>query len=367
MADLFIGLMSGTSRDGVDAALVRVDDAALHIEAKLEFPYPEEVSTSLDEAIRAPGNLAVDDFGRLDQLVGACFRDAVLALLSQAGIEPDAVTAIGSHGQTLRHRPDADLPFTLQIGDPAVIAKGTGITTVADFRRADIAVGGQGAPLVPIFHDWLFRDAQRDRVVVNIGGIANVTVLPARDSTVIGFDTGPGNTLLDAWIRQSRGHAYDRNGDWAATGIVDNSLLSRCMKDPYFAAPPPKSTGFEYFNLDWLTALGAAELEAVDVQATLCALTAESIAAAILRFADRTREVFVCGGGVHNGELMRRLASRLSGMQLASTGDVGLDPDWVEACAFAWLARRTLNGLPGNLPSVTGARRATILGAVFPA
>ncbi len=367
MADIFIGLISGTSRDGVDAVLVDIDESSLHIQAKIRHPYPDELYASLDFAVRSPDTLTVDEIGRLDASIGACFRDAARALLKQANLKPADVSAIGSHGQTLRHRPDADPPFTLQIGDPAVIATGTGITTVADFRRADVALGGQGAPLVPIFHEWLLRSDELDRAVVNIGGIANLTLLPADKSPVIGFDTGPGNTLLDAWIRSARGHAFDRSGRWAAEGRIDSSLLSRCLADPYFEAPPPKSTGFEYFNLDWLAALGAAQLEAVDVQATLCAVTADSIAAAILRHAKRTQQLFVCGGGVHNEELMRRLASRLPEMQVASTGALGLDPDWVEACAFAWLADRTLKGLPGNLPSVTGASRAAVLGAVFPA
>lgn len=365
MGDYFIGLISGTSVDGIDAALVQFDASSLQLVRTRQHAYRDELREWLMRAIQTPQQCMIDDLGQLDRRVGECFRDAAIALLGDAGVDASAVTAIGSHGQTLRHRPDAPMPFTLQIGDPSVIAKGTGITTVADFRRADLALGGQGAPLVPLFHEWLFAEAGSQRAVVNIGGIANLTVLDGSTRTV-GFDTGPGNTLLDAWCRRHRGKPYDSNGDWATAGNVIDDLLSRLLADPYFSAPPPKSTGLEHFNLGWLEAAGVEGLQAEDVQATLSALTADSIVAAIQQHARGASHVFVCGGGVHNAGLMHRLAASLPYAQVSSTAAAGLDPDWVEAAAFAFLASRTLQNLPGNVPAVTGASRAAVLGAIHP-
>ncbi|MDX1508950.1 MAG: anhydro-N-acetylmuramic acid kinase, partial [Woeseiaceae bacterium] len=333
----------------------------------LSFPYPPALRERLFTARSKPAACGLDELGYLDVAVGECFRDAALALLDAAGRKASNVTAVGSHGQTLRHRPDADKAFTLQIGDPSIIAAGTGIDTVADFRRLDMALGGQAAPLLPPFHDWLFRDDAADRVVVNIGGIANVTVLPSGGEPVTGFDTGPGNTLLDAWMRWHNDSAYDDRGAWAASGEVDTALLDKMCSDPWFAAAPPKSTGFERFNLDWLAAFEPGDASPADVQATLSELTAKTIADAILRVAPSTREVFVCGGGASNPDLMSRLAARLRGISVASTSAAGVDPDWIEATAFAWLAMRRLAGLPGNLPSVTGARCEAVLGAVYSA
>jgi anhydro-N-acetylmuramic acid kinase len=262
-------------------------------------------------------------------------------------------------------------PFTLQIGDPNIIAAGTGLTTVADFRRRDMALGGEGAPLATAFHKWFLADREENRVVLNIGGIANITVLPAAEGTVFGFDTGPGNTLLDAWIQSSRDRQYDSNGDWGSSGQVSSGLLNGLLSDPYFGSLPPKSTGFEYFNLEWLKRIiaGVSNLGSVgdeDVQATLTALTATSVAAAVRQYAPATRRLLACGGGVHNAGLMRRLKEQLPDVLVESTDDYGLDADWVEAATFAWLAKRCLDGEPGNLPEVTGASRATILGAVYP-
>jgi anhydro-N-acetylmuramic acid kinase len=367
MTDYYIGLISGTSMDGIDAALVSFDESTVSFRKTHEYHYPADLRSRLLRAVREPGLCTLDDVGELDQWVGECFRDAASAVVKEAGINVSDIRAIGSHGQTLRHQPGAARPFTLQIGDPSIIAAGLGITTIADFRRADIARGGQGAPLTPPFHEWLFRESDKNRVVLNIGGIGNITVLPAGPADAIGFDTGPGNTLLDAWIEKHRSESFDKNGAWASNGKVDAALLDRLLADPYFQKVPPKSTGFEYFNLDWLDAAGIDELAAVDVQATLSALTATSIATAIQDIAPHTSEVFVCGGGVHNRELMRTLTTALPDSQLASTMTMGLDPDWVEAAAFAWLAMRTLHGLPGNLPAVTGASDAVILGAIYPA
>ena len=366
MSDLYIGLISGTSMDGIDAALVEFGESSLQILQTHGHAYPDDLRERLINVMQDPQACTVDDLGELDQRTGECFRDAAQALLDDAEVDASAVAAIGSHGQTIRHQPDAERPFTVQIGDATLIATGTGITTVADFRSADMAVGGQGAPLTPIFHEWLFRRAKTDRTVLNIGGIANVTILADGHATT-GFDTGPGNTLMDAWIRKHRNGNFDRNGDWAAAGSVNAVLLERLLSDPFFSAVPPKSTGFEQFNLEWLGAADTASIAAEDVQATLCALTASSISNAIAAFAASTTEVLVCGGGVHNGELMRRLGEALPGVLLSSTDTAGLGPDWVEAVAFAWLAMRRLQNLPGNLPSVTGARRPVTLGAIHTA
>lgn len=367
MTDNYIGLISGTSMDGIDAALVSFEGSSVTLIATHEHNYPTDLRQALLRATQAPQTCTVDAVGELDQRVGACFRDAANAVAQKSGVDSNSIRAIGSHGQTLRHQPDAAHPFTLQIGDPAVIAAGTRITTVADFRRADIARGGQGAPLAPAFHEFLLRDTDKHRVVLNIGGIGNVTVLPANSTDVTGFDTGPGNTLLDAWIRMQRGENYDRNGEWASSGVADEALLERLLMDPYFQKPAPKSTGPEHFNLEWLATSKIGELAAVDVQASLLALTARSIASAIGDAAPATSEMFVCGGGIHNGALMHELRSTLPEIAISSTADVGLDPDWVEAAAFAWLAMRTLQGLPGNLPAVTGASQKAILGAIYPA
>jgi anhydro-N-acetylmuramic acid kinase len=364
MSDLYIGLMSGTSLDGIDAALVDFSSGSLNILQTHQHAYPEALRSRLVCAISEPATCSINEVGQLHSWTGQCFRDAANALLEIAGIDAAAVRAIGSHGQTLRHQPNAEHPFSLQIGDAALIAAGTGITTVADFRAADIALGGQGAPLAPLFHEWLFRRPGTNRCVLNIGGIANLTILPGDDRPTLGFDTGPGNTLLDAWTRRHLGEPYDDDGRWAAAGTVDERLLQRLLEDPYFALPAPKSTGFEYFNLGWLDTAGIIDADPADVQATLCALTAASSAEAIREPANRITEVLVCGGGVHNSELLRLLEARLAGVDVLSTATAGLNPDWVEAAAFAWLAMRRLQRLPGNLPAVTGARKATVLGAV---
>jgi anhydro-N-acetylmuramic acid kinase len=365
----YVGLMSGTSMDGIDAVLVEFGDHRCEIRATLSAQYPDELRAALINAAQTPAECAVDVVGKLDHWTGECFRDAALALLKQCDVSPADVAAIGSHGQTLRHQPHAARPFTLQIGDPNIIATGTGITTVADFRRADVALGGEGAPLTPGFHQWLFADADANRAILNIGGIANVTLLLASSQTVTGFDTGPGNTLLDGQARKNLQMPYDENGTWAAEGTVSEELLEVLLSDKYFGLPPPKSTGFEYFNAHWLkskvSALGKAAPEAVDIQATLAELSARTIATAILENAPEVNEVLVCGGGLHNKDLVTRLKTCLAGSSVESTETYGLHPDWVEAAAFAWLARRRLEGQPGNLPEVTGASRPAVLGALY--
>ena len=368
---LFIGLISGTSMDGIDAALVEFGDHTCRVRATRSTPYPDELREALLSASRTPAECTVDKIGSLDRWVGECFRDAANALLQENDVIASSVTAIGSHGQTLRHQPRAARPFTMQIGDPNVIVAGTGITTVADFRRRDVAAGGEGAPLTPGFHHWLFADTAANRAVLNIGGIANVTLLLASESAVTGYDTGPGNTLLDAWARQHLDQPFDADGAWAASGDISEALLEAMLSDRYFELPPPKSTGFEYFNLGWVTrAIGTvgedATPSAADVQATLAELSARSIAVSMLQSAPVIERVLVCGGGVHNADLMQRLGGYLSGVEVVSTAAHGLDPDWVEAAAFAWLASRCLDGEPGNLPEVTGAARPEVLGGIYP-
>jgi anhydro-N-acetylmuramic acid kinase len=379
---LYIGLMSGTSADAIDAALLRLPPGGgFELLATHAHPLPAELKNRIaalcepgagvaGEALRERDRL--DELGALDTRLGELFAQAALALLAKTGHRPVEIRAIGSHGQTLRHRPAGADPFTLQLGNPAVIAERTGITTVADFRRRDLAAGGQGAPLAPAFHAFAFRAARCARAILNIGGIANLTYLPAGESTetVLGFDTGPGNTLLDQWIRRTLGEDYDRDGAWAAGGRPQAALLEVLLADPYFRRLPPKSTGREYFHLGWLEralAHFAAPPSPQDVQATLLALTARSIAQALREYLPPVGELFVCGGGAHNRALLARLAEELPGIPVRTTDSLGLAPDWVEAAAFAWLAHRTLEGLPGNLPSVTGAARAVILGGIYKA
>lgn len=366
MRDYFIGLMSGTSSDGVDAALVDFTPAPhLHTSHFLPFA-PALRAQILDFTTCHYHGDAIDELGRLDTELGQLFAVAALALISKAGITARDVRAIGSHGQTVRHRPDAPQPFTLQIADPNIIAARTGIVTVADFRRRDVALGGQGAPLVPAFHHAVFADHKEARAVVNIGGIANLTVLPASGGTVSGFDTGPGNALMDLWSQENLHKPHDANGAFAASGRIDTGLLQELLADDYFSRLPPKSTGREYFNQAWLTEkLGRRKTAAADVMATLCELTARSISNAVMQHAHGAKRVLLCGGGVHNAHLHKRLIEHLQGCTVVNTEVLGIPPDWVEAVAFAWLARETLAGRHGNLPVVTGAKHPAVLGAVY--
>ncbi|MGI9203061.1 MAG: anhydro-N-acetylmuramic acid kinase [Woeseiaceae bacterium] len=366
---LYVGLMSGTSMDGVDAALVEFGNRTCRVIEAKSIAYPEKLRAALFSASRTPGKCTVDRIGELDHWVGECFRDATLELLAEAGADAKVVAAIGSHGQTLRHQPQAERPFTLQIGDPNIIAAGTGIATIADFRRRDIAVGGQGAPLAPAFHRWLFSSKDGALCILNIGGFANVTILPTEDGHVSGFDTGPGNSLMDSWANAKLGVNFDDNGDWAKSGRVSETLLSAMLEDSYFGKPPPKSTGFEYFDVNWIEqcvlSSGITGIEDADLQATLAELTARTIADAIRSSADDVTEILVCGGGVHNSHLMQRLRCQLPDITVNSTESRGLHPDWIEATAFAWLAKRYLDGKPGNIPAVTGASRPATLGALY--
>ncbi len=361
--------MSGTSVDGIDAALLECGESGMQLVATREHPLSDSLRRRIAD-ISHSGDAEIERLGPLDREIGAAFAQAALALLREAGRSRSEVTAIGSHGQTVRHRPpssggDPATRFTLQIGDPNTIAELTGITTVADFRRRDIAAGGEGAPLAPAFHAAAFSSPQRCRAVINIGGIANLSLLRG-EQLVAGFDTGPGNTLLDHWIQRHREQPCDLGGNWAAAGSVDPVLLGTLLQHPYLQGEAgPRSTGKEAFNLQWLDAQleQAGRIEPVDVMATLAEFTAASIASWI---GPEVEQVFVCGGGAHNADLMRRLQQRVGSRPLASTAELGIHPDWVEAAAFAWLAHRTLAGLPGNAPAVTGAAGPRVLGAVYP-
>jgi len=363
----YIGLMSGTSVDGIDAVLVAIDNSNI---PKIISTHRHPVTDLLRDDIQALmrlGENEIDREGALDMQLGAEFADAALSVLEMAKLKPPEVRAIGCHGQTIRHRPHWKLPYTRQIGNPSVIAERTGITTVADFRARDMAAGGEGAPLVPAFHNAVFRAPGTNRTIVNIGGIANISYLPGDTSApVVGFDTGPGNTLLDQWVIRHEGQHYDQDGKWAANGQILHDLLQRLLDDEYFTRQPPKSTGREHFHADWLKHHLTDNERPVDVQATLSELTARSIAESIHNLLPGpTDEVYVCGGGAHNVDLIRRLQARLGDTPVATTNALGVDPDWIEATAFAWLAHQTLSGHPGNLPSVTGATRPVVLGGIY--
>lgn len=359
--------MSGTSADGIDAALVEFTPAPRLRASHLLAYEPGLRERILRLAAGDPAGDAIDAAGELDTELGVWFARAADELLQKSGIPPAQIRAIGSHGQTIRHRPNGRHPFSWQIADPNAIAARTGISVVADFRRRDLAFGGQGAPLVPAFHRAVFSDPHQARAVVNIGGIANVTLLPADQHRVTGFDTGPGNVLMDAWSGRQLKQPHDTDGAFAATGQVDAGLLQALLADSYFSMPPPKSTGREHFNAAWLDRhLRDTRISVQDVMATLAELTAQSILDAVLHHAVHTERVLICGGGAHNLHLMQRLESLFGESRVESTAQYGIHPDWVEAMAFAWLAHETLAGRPGNLPEVTGATRATILGAIYP-
>jgi len=354
--------MSGTSLDGVDAVLVDFDGSPWRVVASHSRPYPAELRAEA-LALNARGTDELERAAVLGVALSNLYADAVGATLESAGVGAAAVTAIGCHGQTVRHRPERG--YTTQLVNGALLAERTGICTVCDFRSRDIAAGGQGAPLVPAFHAARFRSNEAHRVIVNLGGIANLTDLPPVGA-VVGFDVGPGNILLDAWAHGHGRAPFDRDGAWAAGGSVIAPLLAEFLADPYFAAPPPKSTGRETFNRDWLERFAPARHAPADVQATLAELTAASVADAIERHCPAAGAVLACGGGAQNPDLMRRLAARLPGRALGDTGALGVPPKLVEAFAFAWLAREALAGRPGNVPEVTGASGPRILGAIYP-
>ena len=354
--------MSGTSLDGVDAVLVDFQSSPWRLIASHSLDYPPEIQAEA-LALNGRGEDELERAATLGIALSLCYADATQALLASAGIDPRAVTAIGCHGQTVRHRPDRG--YTLQVINGAALAEHTGICTVCDFRGRDVAAGGQGAPLVPAFHAARFRSSGAHRVIVNIGGIANLTDLPP-DGPVSGFDIGPGNILLDGWAQSHHRAPFDRDGAWAASGQVIESLLAAFLAEPYFAARPPKSTGREEFNRDWLARFAPEAHEAADVQATLAELTAATVSGAIETHCPSATEILLCGGGAQNSDLVRRLAARLLGRTLKDTDELGVPSKLVEAFAFAWLAREALAGRPGNVPSVTGASGPRVLGAIYP-
>ena len=366
----FLGLISGTSADGIDAALVHFADEAPHATPRLVFgatyPWDPQLRARLVELGQLATSITLDEVGELDVRVGRAFAQAACAAMQAAGVDVGQLDAIGSHGQTLRHRPLGEIPFTLQLGDPATIAERCGVRVVAEFRRRDVAAGGHGAPLVPAFHAATLHSDVEHRAVINLGGIANFTLLP-KQGPVRGFDTGPANGLMDAWCLRHLGHAYDAGGGFAAQGEVDQGLLERLLDEEWFAHPPPKSTGRDTFNLHWVDAHLTGSESTADVQATLLELSVRTITDALRAAQPATQRVIACGGGVHNRVLMESLANALPGVAVASSAAHGLDPDFVEAMAFAWLARETLAGRPGNLPAVTGAAGLRVLGAVYPA
>jgi len=361
--DLFVGLMSGTSLDGVDAALVEFAPPHPALINTAYLPLPEALKSEL-HALQSPGPNELDRAARAGNELSRLYAEAVLALLKQAGVSPAAIRACGCHGQTIRHRPDAG--YTLQISNPALLAELTGISVVADFRSRDVAAGGQGAPLVPAFHAAVFGSDAAHRVIVNIGGIANLTDLPAHGA-VTGFDTGPGNVLLDLWIQRHLGKEHDQAGAWAQGGTVLAEPLAAMLAEPYFARRPPKSCGRDLFNAGWLEKFSLGQAAPQDVEATLAELSARSIADAVEQYCPQADELYVCGGGAHNLCMLGHLRRNLPRCHIATTAALGIDPDWVEAIAFAWLAKQTLHGRPGNLAAVTGAAGERVLGAIYPA
>ena len=369
MSALFIGLMSGTSLDGVDAVLADLGAARPEVRGHVALP----LAPALRAELLALNGSGADELHRAALAANALARtyaQAVQQLLAQTQTPAHCVQAIGAHGQTVRHRPQAfdGTGYTLQLNNPALLAELTGIAVVADFRSRDVAAGGQGAPLVPAFHQGFFGQAGQERAVLNIGGIANLSVLRA-DASVLGFDCGPGNALLDHWCQQHRGQPYDADGAWAASGQVLPDLLAALRREPFLALPPPKSTGRDLFHPAWLQAHLAHWPQAApaDVQATLTELTASACADCASSYANNSKLLIVCGGGAYNRQLMARLAARLPGWRVQSSAQHGLPPLQVEATAFAWLAQRCLQRLPGNLAAVTGAAGARVLGAIYPA
>lgn len=361
----YIGVMSGTSLDSVDVVLVAINEGIIAQQANYSHPIPEQLKKDILGMCQGQFTtlLAV---GTLDTQLGILFGEAVLGLINQFGIATADVIAIGCHGQTVWHQPSGATPFSMQLGDNNQIAALTNITTVGDFRRRDMAYGGQGAPLVPIFHHALLAHETERRIVLNIGGIANLSLLTPK-LPVRGFDTGPGNILMDAWISRNRGLAYDNHAQWALEGTVNLPLLQQMLSDPWFALIAPKSTGREYFNMQWLERQLSKikTVLPVDIQTTLAELTAVTITKQIL-LAGGCDRLLVCGGGAKNPLVMARISAMLPDIEVCLTDNLGIKSGDMEALAFAWLAFRTLSGLPGNLPAVTGARCETVLGAIYP-
>lgn len=366
---IYIGIMSGTSLDGVDLVAVSFEPLKLH--ATFTIPFPEQLRNDLI-ALTLPADNEIERMGVADVALARLIGESINQLITSHHLDKNLIQAIGSHGQTIRHRPESG--FSLQIGDPNLIAEITALPVVADFRRRDMAAGGQGAPLVPAFHQAIFQDQQVHRIILNLGGMANISVLPAaHPEQVFGYDTGPANILMDAWCFQETGQTFDQDGAWAATGEVNQALLDQLLSHDYFTRQFPKSTGREDFNLAWLQqqindieqshrSLG--QISPQDIQATLLQFTAQTVIDAVLQTELDTGELWLCGGGAYNAMLWQAIANGLPEWSLKSTLEIGLAPTWVEATAFAWLARQRINGLAGNLPTVTGAQGLRVLGTL---
>jgi anhydro-N-acetylmuramic acid kinase len=364
--EIYIGLMSGTSLDGVDIAIVDFDCKPPKALLSETHPYATPVKLRIRDVTHDKA-ASIDTLCQLNIELGHIYASVVNESLKKANLDKTQIRAIGNHGQTIRHRPDATFPYTLQLGDPNTLAVETGIATVTDFRGIDIALGGQGAPLAPAFHQSIFSSSTNDRIVINIGGIANITYLPSnRAEKVIGFDTGPGNTLSDYWIGLHKNLAYDDAGQWAKSGRIINELLSEIAdKEPFFKKAAPKSTGTDHFNSAWLSSFNINDYSPTDIQATLIELTALSIAESISGLTKHAIECFVCGGGARNLHLIERIQKRLPKSLIQTTKQLNIDPDYVEAIAFAWLAKQRIDNKPGNIPSSTRANRLGILGGLY--
>jgi anhydro-N-acetylmuramic acid kinase len=360
----YIGIMSGTSLDGIDAVLADLGQAFPSVLRTFYLPYCSALRAGL-LGLSEPGGDELHRAAMLGNELAQHYSKAVSGLLEGSGIPAEEVSAVGCHGQTVRHCPLMGQGYTIQLFNPALLAELTGITVVSDFRSRDIAAGGQGAPLVPAFHRVLFADPRTHRIIVNIGGISNLTSL-APGSEVAGFDCGPGNILMDAWCLKHTGKSYDKDGTWAGSGHVIPLLLQELLALPFFSMPPPKSTGREIFNLNWLEGHLSGDEKPEDVQATLLQLTVQGIAAPVLAYYPTASEIYLCGGGARNAELVAKLRVALSGKSVELTDKLGVDADWLEAFAFAWLARQAINKIPASLPAVTGARGPRILGAIHP-
>ena len=358
MSATFIGIMSGTSADAIDAAAVSFPDGQVKIHAVQSNPIDSALRQRITKIMQGVHD-DLDSVAALDRDLGHAFSECATALMTKLDTTP---LAIGCHGQTVRHRPEQG--FTVQLGAGAIIATRTGLPTITDFRSSDIALGGHGAPLVPAFHKYVFGSDKEDRVIVNIGGIANTTLLP-KTGGVSGFDTGPGNTLLDNWYQEHQQGPWDTDGAWSRTGTADDALLARLSSDAFFEQSPPKSTGLEYFNPAWLKNWLNGDERPEDVQATLRELTATGISDAVTKALPTAKTLYLCGGGTQNGALKASIQFRLPDAKVESTAALGIDPVWVEACAFAWLARQRWERKPGSLPSVTGASRAAVLGSLY--
>lgn len=361
--DCYVGIMSGTSLDGVDAVLADFSSVPASLRRTFFLPYDESLRNQL-LVLHQPGNNELHRAAILSNQLSHLYADAVNGLLKNSDIASEDIVAIGCHGQTIRHCPEPGNQYTIQLVNPALLVELTGIAVVADFRGRDIAAGGQGAPLVPAFHQAIFNSVHCHRVIVNIGGIANITSLEP-GKAVIGFDCGPGNMLMDAWCYRHTGKTYDKEGAWAATGQIIPTLLKKLLAPQFFSLPPPKSTGRDLFNMHWLESNLVGNESPQDVQATLLQLTTLSIANGIFDYCPNAEETYLCGGGARNSVLVSHVKEALSGKKVVLTNALGVDADWVEGYAFAWLARQAILELPGNLPAVTGANGERILGAVY--